>query len=367
MINANIRCRRGVSLLYTAIIIIALFAIISLAVDYGTVQLAKSQLQSTTDAAALAAASGLPLSSTEARSRAKTIGSSNKINGSPLTLLDSDIEFGTWDRNSNTFTVLTGAQEGLANAVRINSQLTDARSTSVKLAFAPVIGFGKKELRSTSIAGFAQSADVVLVQDITNSFSAEINDAKMGDQALLDALYAKGTGQSYFGVVVHTGWGKTLSPLVPIKTSYANLSSVISSIGLAGTTGMPAASGTDISEGLREAVKVFDERDYSSRPNTVRAIVLVSDGEPSQNSKGANPTLNSTQLLNLAKTRADAAWAKGIHVYIVYFNRDGDQTAAAKVATLKRGAGDFVQVTDPKELPTALEKLTRRLPMALLK
>lgn len=367
MNNANIHRRRGVSLLYTAIVIIAMFAIISLAVDYGTVQLAKTQLQSTTDAAALAAASGLPLSSAEARKRAKDIGASNQIAGAALTLQDGDIEFGTWDRTTGAFTVLTGANETLANAVRINAQLTNARNTALKLAFAPLIGFGKKELRTSSIAGFAQSADIVLVQDITNSFSAEINDAKTGDQALLDALYAKGTGQSYFGIVVHTGWGKTLSPLNAIKTDYANLSAIIKSIGLAGTKGMPVASGTDISEGLREAIAVFDGRDYSTRPNTVRAIVLVSDGEPSQNASGANPKLNATQLMTLAKQKADAAWAKGIHVYIVYFNRDGDQTAAAKVATLKRGAGDFVQVTDPKELPTALEKLTRRLPMALLK
>jgi hypothetical protein len=130
---------------------------------------------------------------------------------------------------------------------------------------------------------------------------------------------------------------------------------------------MPTCSGTDIAAGLEEAIKVFDDPNYVSTPNTVKAIVLVSDGEPTSDSKGSHPTLNSTQLLTLAQQKADEAWAQKIHIYIVYFNRDGDQTAASRVATLKRGSGDFVQVSNPKLLPDALEDITRKLPLQLLK
>lgn len=353
--------------MFTVFLLMALVAIISLAVDWGTVQVAKAELEATTDAAGLAAAAGLPISPAETRARAKDFASRNSPGGRSLTLLDSDIDLGLWDRNSKTFTVLPPAQETNATAVRITSQMNSGRGTAVKLTFAPLIGFASKDLTAVSIAGFAQAADVVLVQDITNSFSAELADAKVGDQALLDKLYASGTGRSNFGIVVHTGWGKTLRGLNPIQTDYANLSSTISSIGLAGTSGMPVASGTDIAAGLQQAINVFDQHDYSKKPSAVRAIVLVSDGEPNVSSSGSHPTLTNAQLLTLAQQTADAAWAKKIHVYVVYFNRDGDQAAAAKVATLKRGSGDFVQVSDPKQLPTALEKLTRRLPMALLK
>jgi hypothetical protein len=165
---------------------------------------------------------------------------------------------------------------------------------------------------------------------------------------------------------VHTGWGKTLAPLQAVKTNYSYLTSVVQSIKLAGNPGMPIASGTDPSTGLEEAIKVFDDPNYVSK-GAAKVIVLVSDGEPNVSSNGAHPTMTNDQLLALAQQRADEAWAQNIHVYVVFFNRTNDATAADRVRSMARGKGDFVQVTDAEDLPAALRAITKKLPMQLVK
>lgn len=364
--STNVR-RSGMSLAYLIIGFTVFVGLVAFGVDVGYVQLVKTELRASVDAANLAGATGLPVSATEARKRAKDAAAANKVGGKPLVLQDSDIELGLWDQTTQSFTPLTEMDESSATAVRVTAHRTAARGDPVPLVFARMIGLNSTDLTISAAAGFAQAADVVLVQDITTSFKEELPDAKIGDQALLDALYASGAGKSNFGVVVHTGWGKTLSPLRQINSNYTYLTNTISGINLAGTSGMPVASGTDISAGLSEAIKVFNDAAYTSYPNTVKAIVLVSDGSPSANTSGSNPSKTDAQLLTLAQQIADQAWAQRIHIYIVFMNADNDAVAAANVKTLTRGSGDFVQVTDPKQLPNALQKLTRRLPMSLLK
>jgi Flp pilus assembly protein TadG len=346
---------------------VVLLGLATFAVDLGYIVSVKSELHASVDAACLAAASGLPVSPAEARNRAKAIGASNTVNGQPLTLQDTDIELGSWNASANEFTKLNAADENKATAIRITGRLSAARGNQINLVFGPILGFRNKELTVSSIVGFAQAADLVIVQDITSSFAAELSDAKQGDQALLDALHMDGQGRSSLGIVVFTGWGQTISPLLKINTNYGALSSDISSVNHCGSAGMPICSGTDISAGLEQGIAVFNDPSYPSTSPTGKVIVLVSDGEPTQNSQGSNPALNDVQLMTRAEQKADEAWAQGIHVYVVFFNRDNSATAAANLDRLKRGRGDFVSVTDANQLPVALEEITRKLPTALVR
>jgi hypothetical protein len=166
-------------------------------------------------------------------------------------------------------------------------------------------------------------------------------------------------------IVVHTGWGKTLSSLVNINSNYSTLSSIFSSIQLCGSTGMPVCSGTDISSGFDEALAVYSDPSYTM-PAGGKTVVLVSDGQPEASSSGKNPTLNSAQLLALAQQRADSLWTLGVHVYVVFFDRDDDATAAANLQRLIRGSGEFVRVSDPTQLPQALSDITKKLPIQLV-
>lgn len=362
MLKLKIR-PRGMALIYVLVAMVALIAMASLAVDFGKLQIAKSELTTAVDSAGLAAASGLRISPYEARLRAKTFAAKNKVDGKSLTLLDSDIQMGKWDSSSRAFVVLTGANEANANAVRITGQLSAARNNAVGLAMLPILRSGNDfQMSSTSISAVGAAADVVMVQDITSSFQEELADAKVGDQAVLDALYNAG-GQTGFGLVAFTGWGKTLSDLKRISTNYAALTTSITNIQHCGSTGMPVCSGTDIAAGIDMGVTVFDA--YTGGSSS-KAMIIVSDGDSTQNSSGSHPSLSDAQLLTLAQQRANAAWAKKIHVYVVFFDRDNDATAASNLATLVRGNGIFIRESDPKQLPAALKTVTRALPAMLV-
>lgn len=364
---AHVRRRRqGAVLPLVAVLLILMLAMAALAVDIGYISLVRSQLQAAVDAANFAAASGLPYGPAEVRKRAKASALGNLVNGQPLVLQDSDIELGTWDATQRKFVRLTGLGENDANAVRITGRLTTDRGNSLQLFFGAAVGQRTKNLAVSSVTGGSAGGDVVIVQDITTSFSDELSDAKVADQGLLDGLYANGAGGSSVGIVTHTGWGQTMSPLLPVKSNYTKLSQVISSIKIAGSKGMPIASGTDISSGLLEAMNVFNNSSSQSSGSGAKVIVLVSDGEPNASSKGSNPTLSDSQLLALAQQRSTEAWNKGIHIYVAFFNRDNNQTAAKNVATLARGKGYFVQTTDASKLPEILAEVVKRLPVQLL-
>lgn len=337
---------------------ILMVAFTSLSIDYGTVQLCRMQLQTGVDAAALAGATGLAVSPAEARSRAKLTAAANPVGGRPLVLLDSDIELGTWNATLRTFTVLTGSAESQANSVRIKGQLTDARGTSVPLPFMSTFT-GKKyqELVCNAISTSAvDSADVVIAQDVSGSFANELNLAKSGDQALLNSLNVTGS-KSRCGLVAFAGDAITVKSLLPVTANIYALSKSINSISVSILNVPSTLSGTDISTGIKKARQLILSAD--SPPNDTRCIVIVSDGEPSPSLLGAHPLHSASELMNLARSEADIAWANGIHVYVVFWNSENSATAAANLKSLIRGRGTFTNVTDPAKLPDAIGLLLK--------
>lgn len=360
-----IRSRRGAWLPLVIVSFTVLIGFVAFAVDLGYISMVKNELRAACDAASLAGASGLPVSPAEARRRAIEIGEQNIVNGKPIEIRDSDIELGTWNASTKQFSALAGSSEATATAVRITARLSADRGNQVNLIFAPLLGQKTAQMKISAVAGFSYGADLVIVQDITSSFADELEDAKAGDLALVTDLYNGGNGLSYVGIVAHTGWGKTLALLQPISTNFATLSGIITSLKHCGNPGMPPCSGTDPASGIEEAIKVFNDSSYVSRGGA-KVIVLVSDGEPTNNSNGSHPTLNATQLLTLAQQKADEAWAQKIHLYVVFFNRDNSQPAADRLRTLIRGRGDFVQVTNAADLPAALRSITKKLPTQIV-
>jgi len=346
---------------FTFVIAMAAFGI-----DVGYMQMVKNELRTAVDAATRAGASGLRISPAEARKRAKDIAATNIVNGKALTLKDSDISLGTWNPTTRTFTALSPANENNATAIQITGLLSKDRDNSIRLIFAPIFGQSAKEMTINSVAAMGGGADVMIIQDITSSFKEELADAKTGDQALLTALYDNGAGGSRAAILVHTGWGKTLAAFQSIKTSYSSLSSIITGIQHCGSTGMPVCSGTDIAAGFDEALKNFKDPGYVASKGG-KVVVLCSDGEPTSSSSGSHPSYSDQQLLTLARTRADELWALKVHIYVVFYNRDNDQTAANNLKSLIRGTGDFVQVTDAKQLPAALAEINQKLPVQLVR
>ena len=151
--QANIRSRTGFSLIYVLIVWVALLGFVSLAVDWGRVQLVKTQLQKAADASARAAVSQVSVSVSAAQNAAVAYGSNNLVDGTPLVIdPNNDIDFGTWNTGSHTFTVLSGAARSGANAIRITASRTSAKGNAIVRWFKPLAGQDTVDINVKSIA-----------------------------------------------------------------------------------------------------------------------------------------------------------------------------------------------------------------------
>ncbi|MEO6434865.1 MAG: pilus assembly protein TadG-related protein [Tepidisphaeraceae bacterium] len=145
------RALRGMALLWVTVAMTLFCAIGSLAMDYGRIQVVRSELHRAADAAARAAAANLAQPSA-ARRIASEYASRNIADGSPVELLVSkDVELGTWDHSSRKFSPLTGPRENAANAVRVTAYRIAARSTAVPLLWASLLGQNTCDVRAVAI------------------------------------------------------------------------------------------------------------------------------------------------------------------------------------------------------------------------
>ena len=147
------RRSHGLAMIYTILILMIFFAFASLAVDFGRVQVAKTELRRTADSAAMAAAANLPYGVTSAQNAAVAMATANMVDGSALSLdTTNDIEFGTWNLTTKTFTVLTGSARSGATGIRITARRTSARGTAIPLVFGALIGRSTCDINALSTA-----------------------------------------------------------------------------------------------------------------------------------------------------------------------------------------------------------------------
>ena len=136
---------------------VAFAGFVSLGVDVAHVRLVKIQLQSAADASARYAAVGSQTSLAQAKNNAVAAAADNTADGTTVDVDPSrDVDFGTWDSSHKTFTVLTGAQQSNANAVRVWVRRTAARSNAVSLFFGPMVGKSSSDVSVSSIAVYTQ-------------------------------------------------------------------------------------------------------------------------------------------------------------------------------------------------------------------
>src|SRR5690348_17341133 len=116
--------RHGLALVYTAVLVTAICAVGSLAVDFGRAEMVKTELARCADASARAAVASISGGVSAAQTAAVTTAASNMADGYAVVLdpntsgANADIEFGTWSSSARTFTVLSGASRSSANAIR---------------------------------------------------------------------------------------------------------------------------------------------------------------------------------------------------------------------------------------------------------
>jgi hypothetical protein len=146
-------CRRatGSSLIWTTVVLTVLTAFCSLAVDWGRVQLVKTELRHAADAAARYAAPALPQGIAAVRTRARDVAGENRADGRAVALADGDVEQGRWVPETKTF-VVNGAP---ADAIRIT--VRRAGADAVPLMFARVIGLATADVSASAVVLAPQS------------------------------------------------------------------------------------------------------------------------------------------------------------------------------------------------------------------
>jgi len=151
---------RGTVIVLTLLLMVALVGMVAFAVDLGYIVNVRTELQRTTDAAALAAAALLPHQS-EAVGTAFTvadengwsagvkIGEGDEQNGADLDPMM--VECGFWDRDTATFTT-PSPNPRRANAVRVTLRRTEATKNPLGLFFARVLSRDTADVESSATA-----------------------------------------------------------------------------------------------------------------------------------------------------------------------------------------------------------------------
>lgn len=152
MVNKrNARRRLGTVLVLTAVMMVAMFALLALAVDLGYVTLIRTQLQSSADAAALAAtwelydsralSANLPDSGqANAMQAARFFASKNPVGKVEPELADADISLGRLDITAGASSAFNSTDPTNFNAVRVRVRRTADQNGEVPSFFARVVG-----------------------------------------------------------------------------------------------------------------------------------------------------------------------------------------------------------------------------------
>lgn len=338
--------------------LLATLGLAGLAVDMSYFYVLRNQLQTSADSAALA---GAKLMSNEGqmRAEAKKYAQMNVPNDTDI-LVDSDIVPGTWDPDARVFT----AGGGAPNAVRVTTRMSQQNGNAAETFFARVLGFDDVDISTTAVAAYASGDewDVLVVQDVTGSFDAEIADARDANHALLDCLQQRTSGDSLVGMVTFTGVAQDYIGLDTLENGYDSMSTAIDGLDSCDHPGMPACSGTHVGAGIARGIELFDAT--PGTPEIGRAMVILGDGAPT--ASGPNAGMSVQDLKDQAMAYADDAEARGISVFTVFYDQDDDDDAAEFFEDLVRGDGKAMRTPDPAQLPELFENVCAQMPLKLV-
>jgi len=367
--------RRGYSAIVLLLSFTVLLAFLAMAIDWSAVASAKAELQVAADAAAVGGASALP-DTDEALVRAEAYAAEISIRGEAVKLVDEDVIFGTWDSDARTFT--EGVED--VNAIKVTVR------RELEMPIMKMLGMPTLTLEAVAGGGATSGGpapDLVIVQDVTSSFSAEIADARNADAALVDCVYEKADDQTKIGLTAFTGFELNLlapTTLTTYAAGYTTVKSKISKIKICGSTGMPSCSGTNIAAGLYLAKNILDGSD--SAPEIGRAAILVSDGAPNADSAvctktgsgktkkyqsdasayfcpGWSNSPTDAKLKTAALTMQTKFEDAGYDLYTVFYNETSDATQSAFMEQLTAGDGIYLESPDSSDIGDFLQDICR--------
>ncbi len=175
--------RRGAVVVLAAFFMVVVFLMLAFAVDVGYIVLARTQLQTSADSAAMAAASVMALTREEMEAEAKQYAAANTCSGNRVVQLQSsDIEYGMWDTASRTFTPTAT----VGNAVRVTARADEQRGGNIPLFFGRMFGVANFAQQASAVA-MCNPRDIVFVVDCSGSMN---DDSDPANTDSLNSMYA---------------------------------------------------------------------------------------------------------------------------------------------------------------------------------
>jgi hypothetical protein len=132
--------------IYAVVALITLMAVCSLAVDFGRVQLVKTEMRRLCDAAARYAVTGV--SDGTALAKANWVAGQNAVDNAGLAFQPTDVEIGNWDKDTSVFVPNLLPM----NAVRVTARRTAATNNAVETVLARAIGINTVDVTVRAIA-----------------------------------------------------------------------------------------------------------------------------------------------------------------------------------------------------------------------
>jgi Flp pilus assembly protein TadG len=411
------RARRGSYNAVLGFLLPISIGLAALSVDTSWMRLSESQAQDVADAAAHAALIELRRtgSTSSARSAAEKVIAQNYVGEANGDL--GDIEFGQWDRDSGGFDTSVSRP----NAVRVG--VGRYEDNPLNLHFATIWGKNSVEVGGRSTAA-TRSLNVVLVMDVTGSFSAEIGQARAAARAFLDILEDTHGKYDTIGMSIYSrNFGYEWTPpfelddpakLAAAKTQWGTLNVASKTTG-----GCPSSSAVSSNPWVLVEPRYVNfstggqfpsmMREYCDEPGTdhhvgmvmgrrmlveqadplaYRAMIILTDGDP--NALGASPLArvnsgkdarahmgyNETRwreykgpvphsrdaIIAATRTQATDAWEdEDTHVWMVSF-----RATHSYLPEIPKGDGKYYFTTNSSELTPIFEEIANSLPLLIV-
>jgi uncharacterized protein YegL len=284
----------------------------ALMVCVAQIQLARTELRASTDAAAKGAAEALlrTQSTAAAIARGQELAALNLVQGDSLQLRAADFSFGraVADARTGAYGFVAGGTP--FNSVRVSGRRTaDSASGPIPLFLGNILGVGTFEPAQTVTATYIDR-DVILVVDRSGSmFGRKFLELALAIDTFVDTLQTTQM-EEYVGLASYSSSATADLAL----TQDLNL--------LAATVrSMPVRGATSISAGMiagRGLVARGRSRDFVER-----TMIVMTDGN---HNTGAEPR-------GIARVLAD----DGVVIHTVTFGADADQRRMREIAAIGRG------------------------------
>ncbi len=360
--------RRGAMLVLIAVTLPLIVIMAAFAIDVAWMQLVRTELRTATDAASRAGAKTLSLSQNEATARAaaRDAASRNLVAGTPLQVIDSEIEIGESQQSTrdSRFTFTPGASR--KNAVRVTGNRTGASAGGpVDLFLGRVMGVSTFE--PTQVATATQlDRDICLVVDRSGSMMRDLvsqnvpggacnpphptlsrwgglNIAVSGFLAELDntAQLEQCGLVSYSQVGSQCGINFTTSDIeAQLDFDYDAIRNEMTRLG-----SQPVAGFTNIAAGIDNGILVLT--DPRARPFALKTMVLMTDG---RKNRGIEPVISARRASGL-----------DITIHTVTFSDEADFPRMRAVA--RATGGQHFHAPDSAALERIFREIASTLPV----